>query len=82
MDIAEDDEVVGMVVLPKNDEAEHSLLVLSEQGYIFGIFIYKKAYNVATNKTCATCNQYIFHNVFALVLLNYYCCWRARRCKQ
>ena len=33
MDIAEDDEVVGMVVLPKNDEAEHSLLVLSEQGY-------------------------------------------------
>ena len=33
MDIAEDDEVVGMVVLPKNDEAQHSLLVLSEQGY-------------------------------------------------
>ena len=33
MDIAEDDEVVGMVVLPKNDETEHSLLVLSEQGY-------------------------------------------------
>ena len=33
MDIAEDDEVVGMVVLPKNDEADHSLLVLSEQGY-------------------------------------------------
>ena len=33
MDIADDDEVVGMVVLPKNDEAEHSLLVLSEQGY-------------------------------------------------
>ncbi len=33
MDIAEDDEVVGMVVLSKNDEAEHSLLVLSEQGY-------------------------------------------------
>lgn len=33
MDIADDDEVVGMVVLPKNDDAEHSLLVLSEQGY-------------------------------------------------
>ena len=33
MDIAEDDEVVGMVVLPKNDDLEHSLLVLSEQGY-------------------------------------------------
>ena len=33
MDIAEDDEVVGMVVLPKNDDVEHSLLVLSEQGY-------------------------------------------------
>ena len=33
MDIADDDEVVGMVVLPKNDETEHSLLVLSEQGY-------------------------------------------------
>ena len=33
MDISEDDEVVGMVVLPKNDETEHSLLVLSEQGY-------------------------------------------------
>ena len=33
MDIADDDEVVGMVVLPKNDESEHSLLVLSEQGY-------------------------------------------------
>jgi DNA gyrase subunit A len=33
MDIAEDDEVVGMVVLPKNDDTEHSLLVLSEQGY-------------------------------------------------
>ena len=33
MDIDENDEVVGMVVLPKNDEAEHSLLVLSEQGY-------------------------------------------------
>ena len=33
MDIAEDDEVVGMVVLPKQDDVEHSLLVLSEQGY-------------------------------------------------
>jgi DNA gyrase subunit A len=33
MDIDENDEVVGMVVLPKNDEVEHSLLVLSEQGY-------------------------------------------------
>ena len=33
MDIADDDEVVGMVVLPKKDEVEHSLLVLSEQGY-------------------------------------------------
>ena len=33
MDIAEDDEVVGMIVLPKNDDVEHSLLVLSEQGY-------------------------------------------------
>ena len=33
MDIADDDEVVGMVVLPKNDETDHSLLVLSEQGY-------------------------------------------------
>ena len=33
MDIADDDEVVGMVVLPKADDAEHSLLVLSEQGY-------------------------------------------------
>lgn len=33
MDIADGDEVVGMVVLPKNDETEHSLLVLSEQGY-------------------------------------------------
>ena len=33
MDIADNDEVVGMVVLPKKDEAEHSLLVLSEQGY-------------------------------------------------
>ena len=33
MDIAEDDELVGMVVLPKDDEQQHSLLVLSEQGY-------------------------------------------------
>ena len=33
MDMADDDEVVGMVVLPKNDDAQHSLLVLSEQGY-------------------------------------------------
>ena len=33
MELAENDEVVGMVVLSKNDEAEHSLLVLSEQGY-------------------------------------------------
>ena len=33
MDIDENDEVVGMVVLPKNDDVEHSLLVLSEQGY-------------------------------------------------
>ena len=33
MDIADEDEVVGMVVLPKNDETDHSLLVLSEQGY-------------------------------------------------
>ena len=33
MDIAEGDELVGMVVLPKDDEQQHSLLVLSEQGY-------------------------------------------------
>ena len=33
MDMADDDEVVGMVVLPKNDDVQHSLLVLSEQGY-------------------------------------------------
>ena len=33
MDIDENDEVVGMVVLPKNDDVAHSLLVLSEQGY-------------------------------------------------
>ena len=33
MDIAEGDELVGMVILPKDDEQQHSLLVLSEQGY-------------------------------------------------
>ena len=33
MELEENDEVVGMVVLPKSDEIEHSLLVLSEQGY-------------------------------------------------
>lgn len=32
MDIEENDEIVGMIVLPK-DNAEHSILVLSEQGY-------------------------------------------------
>lgn len=32
MDLEENDEVVGMVILPKKDEVEHSLLVLSEQG--------------------------------------------------
>ena len=32
MELEENDEVVGMVVLPKNDDAQHSLLVLSEQG--------------------------------------------------
>ena len=33
MDLPEGDEIVGMVVLPKEDEQQHSLLVLSEQGY-------------------------------------------------
>ena len=33
MDLPEGDELVGMVVLPKEDEQQHSLLVLSEQGY-------------------------------------------------
>ncbi len=33
MTLDEDDEIIGMVILPKNDEAEHSILVLSEQGY-------------------------------------------------
>ena len=32
MELEENDEVVGMVVLPKNDDVQHSLLVLSEQG--------------------------------------------------
>ena len=32
MDLEENDEVVGMVILPKKDDVEHSLLVLSEQG--------------------------------------------------
>ena len=32
MELEENDEVVGMVVLPKNDDVKHSLLVLSEQG--------------------------------------------------
>ena len=32
MDLEDNDEVVGMVILPKKDEVEHSLLVLSEQG--------------------------------------------------
>ena len=32
MDIEENDEIIGMIVLPK-DNAEHSILVLSEQGY-------------------------------------------------
>ena len=32
MTLDENDEIVGMIVLPK-DEAEHSILVLSEQGY-------------------------------------------------
>ncbi len=33
MTLDENDEIVGMVVLPKEDEKEHTLLVLSEQGY-------------------------------------------------
>ena len=33
MTLDENDEIIGMVVLPKNDDVEHSLLVLSEQGY-------------------------------------------------
>ena len=33
MDLPEGDEIVGMVVIPKEDEQQHSLLVLSEQGY-------------------------------------------------
>ncbi len=33
MTLDENDEIVGMVILPKEDEADHSLLVLSEQGY-------------------------------------------------
>lgn len=32
MDIEDNDEIIGMIVLPK-DNAEHSILVLSEQGY-------------------------------------------------
>ena len=33
MDLPDGDEIVGMVVIPKEDEQQHSLLVLSEQGY-------------------------------------------------
>lgn len=33
MTLDENDEIVGMVIIPKDDAAEHSLLVLSEQGY-------------------------------------------------
>lgn len=33
MSLDDNDEIVGMVVLPKNDDMQHTLLVLSEQGY-------------------------------------------------
>ena len=33
MTLDENDELIGMVVLPKDDATEHTLLVLSEQGY-------------------------------------------------
>ncbi len=33
MTLDENDEIVGMVIIPKDDVAEHSLLVISEQGY-------------------------------------------------
>ena len=33
MTLDDNDEIVGMVVLPQDDPAEHTLLVLSEQGY-------------------------------------------------
>ena len=33
MTLDENDEIVGMVIIPKEDDKEHTLLVLSEQGY-------------------------------------------------
>ena len=33
MTLDENDEIVGMVIIPKEDEKDHTLLVLSEQGY-------------------------------------------------
>ena len=33
MALDENDEIVGMIVLPKDDGKEHSIMVLSEQGY-------------------------------------------------
>lgn len=33
MTLDENDEIIGMVVLPKDESADHTLLVLSEQGY-------------------------------------------------
>ena len=33
---------------------------------IIGIFIYKKAHYMVTNKTCTACDQYIFHRIVVL----------------